>query len=862
MRMTKKITSIVLAVLMVVSMMVVGTVAASAATTVTSAAEFNAIADADGEYVLGADIDLGNGYLIIPEGRTVTIDFADYTYTSKWGIENHGTLTVKAGTGGATGTKNVFDNFGTLTVKSGTYAAPSGYGVYAEANSTTTIENGTFTAQECCVCTIAETHDATITIKNGTFTSADNSVLSGNGSTGAGNNTWTISGGTYNANIQSAGYVAAGIYAPNNDTWTISGGTFNVTNGVGICQRAGVVNVKGGTFNVTGDGTTGKVGDSRVVVPSGTAVVYDSKANYPAQSDDDKTTVTNVTVNAPTSVVQVKNDGDATRITVSGGTFDNEVASEFIDPIYEYDADSDKIIAKDDLTPVWEWVDSTSASYRYQAKLTLKDGDDVVYTKNYDPTTVTANTADGSFTYSCAAKKVANISYGPIADKLVEADGVIMTSWELYKAVNTGGSWKLGKNLNCTYYNAVADGFKLDGQGYKLTTTTINASYAMFQVKDKNSTFELSNVTLDGANKRYYAVSTWDKTSGGNNPNAEVTLNNVTIQNFASGNYTGAVYAFGSSTVNLNACTIVGNKVTAKTDDDADNTGAAIWAGAKATVNINGGTYDEILLHGGTSNATIDGGATVDTVRFGYTKITEDSTKMKAVINDATVNSVEKYTDFTPENVVMDPAQATVAAPEGYEWENSETAGMKTLVSANPLNPLEVAKASIIDGNAFGINVDYLKGTLLGVQKKTVAGQETSTQEGEKNMRFVAVIDTDLVQDPDVTDYGFVLAKVGTGKTTATTKFDNLKAGDDRAKTISAKGTYNNVCGTGDYSAYGDPTADTPYKYVTCAVNNVTDSDKIVARFFVKKDGKTYYAKYAAFNYNFTGCTAGWSDLG
>ena len=131
-------------------------------------------------------------------------------------------------------------------------------------------------------------------------------------------------------------------------------------------------------------------------------------------------------------------------------------------------------------------------------------------------------------------------------------------------------------------------------------------------------------------------------------------------------------------------------------------------------------------------------------------------------------------------------------------------------------------------------------------------------------MRFIAVLDTDLIQTmQDADDYGFVLAKANnTNKTYAEINYDAIKAGDDRVKTISAKGTSNNVCGTGDYSAYGDPTnTTTDYKYITCAVNNVTDDDKVIARFYYKKDGKTYYAKYAGHNYQYTGCMAAWSDL-
>ncbi len=897
MQMTKKVLSVVLAVMMVVSMMVVGTVfSASAATiTVTTAAEFDAAIQTSGEVVLGANInmaDVSKSYATVPTGADVTIDFADYTLTAYYGIENDGTLTLKAsGTGGINATGMAIDNFGKLTVESGTYTSShksyatihsedvcttlvkggtftndKGYGVYIYKNSNTTINGGTFTAEGWVVCSWAQTTGAKVTITNGTFTSTGNAVLSGNGTAGAGGNTWTIKGGTFNANADIAdteGYLSCAIYAPNDDTWTISGGTFNVKDGVAVCQRAGTVKITGGTFNVTGDGTTGKVGDSRVVVPSGSAVVYDSASNYPAQSDEDNTKISGGSFTTDqTPVAQVKNDGDATRITTSGGTFDQEVAAEFIDPVYEYDDATDKIVAKDDLTPVWDWIDSTSVSYRYQAQLTLKDGDTVVSTTVYSPT-IAAN-ADGSFTYSCTAKKVAGISYGPIANKEVAANFVIMTSSELSAAVKIAGEWKLGADLNTTT-NVVSNGFKLDGQGHTLTTSgSLLPAYSMFRSKDANTKFELSNITLDGNNGRYGAVEAYTS-NGGNNPNNEITLNNVTIKNFNNkSDYTGPVYAFGASTVNLNNCTITDNKVkttnvkvNGKAVSDADaaaNSGKSVWAGAKATVNINGGTYEEILLHGGTANTTIDGNATVDTVRFGFTNATEDSTKMKAVVNEATVNEVVSYTDFVEENVVKDPAKANVAAPAGYMWDDSATDGMKTLVSENPINK---AMAKADDGNKFGLTCNYKKGAILGVQLKSKAEVDApvtseSGQETGKDVRFIAVLDTNILRD--ATDYGFVLAKVDkdTNRKYSNTNFENLKANfGNGEKTISARDTFNNVCGD---PAYGDPRLDTAYKYITCAVNGVADNEYVVARFYVTIGGKTYYGKYAGHNYHFTGC--------
>ena len=138
---------------------------------------------------------------------------------------------------------------------------------------------GNVIAQEACVMAF---DGSEIVINGGTYTSYDNFVIGTNGTAGRGANKITVNGGVFNGGIQSAGYVACGIYVANSDTVIVNGGTFNVTNGCGILARSGNTTVNAGaTFNVTGDGTTGKVGDSKVTVPTGAVLVYDLAANYP-----------------------------------------------------------------------------------------------------------------------------------------------------------------------------------------------------------------------------------------------------------------------------------------------------------------------------------------------------------------------------------------------------------------------------------------------------------------------------------------------------------------------------------------------------------------------------------------------------
>ncbi len=106
-----------------------------------------------------------------------------------------------------------------------------------------------------------------------------------NGSKGQGNNTIEINGGTFNANIQSSGYIACGIYVANSDTVKVNAGTFNVIDGVGILARSGSTVVSDEVvFNITstqGGITSGWVGDKKINIPTGKEVVLDLLANYP-----------------------------------------------------------------------------------------------------------------------------------------------------------------------------------------------------------------------------------------------------------------------------------------------------------------------------------------------------------------------------------------------------------------------------------------------------------------------------------------------------------------------------------------------------------------------------------------------------
>lgn len=221
-------------------------------------------------------------------------------------------------------------NYGTLTIndskKTGEIISNKNSGIGIGANSNTTIVYAKITGQEGAIGGYKNTVGATLTIKDGIFNGIDNAVVIFNGSERTGNaNTITINGGTFNGTIQSSGYVACGIYAPWQDNITVNGGTFNITNGAGIVARAGNVTVTDGEFNTTGN-TTGRVGDSRVVVPC-SALVFDSGANYPALTDSSKLTINGgkFKSDANNIAVVIPDAGDTnTRVEVTKGYFTSD----------------------------------------------------------------------------------------------------------------------------------------------------------------------------------------------------------------------------------------------------------------------------------------------------------------------------------------------------------------------------------------------------------------------------------------------------------------------------------------------------------------------------------------------------------
>jgi hypothetical protein len=613
-----------------------------------------------------------------------------------------------------------------------------------------------------------------------------------------------IKGGTYTNTV--AGKNA--LYVSSDQGWTISGGTFNGNIMVksDLTMTAGTVN-----GNIIQDGKP------------------DYTTPYPWTNIPSDITISGGTVNGEI-VENADNNGN---IVVTGGTFAGD-ASEYVDMtdvVWVYTTTQGKT----------QYLKTSPSAY---ASGTYKLMKDITTTSYITPSTFGSNlTIDlNGHTYTSSASR----GYAVLLGR---------------NGTATSPNKFTLKNGTIVYTNASSEYAAVQAQGkyndIVIDNVTITSAVAGVAVLSENQNVTIKDSTITATDD--FALAT----NGSKTKNATITVKDSTL----TSNGSVGVYLPGDADATFDNATVSGTTAMYIKGGDVDIIGGSYTGtGDHADYSYNGNgcnaTGDAIVVENAGSaypanNVTISDDAALAVTGNGtyalgaYTKNDDDA--VEVALDDVTVPSAYGVGEATFS--FANGASITNAdTPEGYELQDNGN-GTATVVYA-PLNPLMVAAADINDGNAFEINSDYLKGTLLGVQKKSDVDDAEITseshQENGSDMRFVAVLDKDLLDDAD--DYGFVLAKVNTNKTCANTNFDNLKVDmGNGEKTISAKGTYNTVCGTN----YGDPESDTPYKYITCAVNSVDDSSKIVARFYYKKDGKTYYAKYAGHNYQYTGCTAG-----
>lgn len=177
---------------------------------------------------------------------------------------------------------------GSFVLESGTVSATN-IAVYADGSingagqaSSIEIRGGYVEAQEAAV--LVRGQGARAEITDGVLLCKDNAVVSGNGLPQYAGTEIEISGGTLIGKITTPGYIACGIYHPQRGTLKITGGDIRASGGVGILMRGGSLLLDkdpARELKITADGNgTGKVGDAALGVDAGNAVVLDQKSGY------------------------------------------------------------------------------------------------------------------------------------------------------------------------------------------------------------------------------------------------------------------------------------------------------------------------------------------------------------------------------------------------------------------------------------------------------------------------------------------------------------------------------------------------------------------------------------------------------
>ena len=242
--------------------------------------------------------------IMVARGRTVRLvtDLTDGI-----SVPANARLTIDLDGHSITADGVAIDNLGNVEVKGGTVVSTKGYAVRSGSGARTTLNGLTIRSVEGAVIT-GKAIGTQVTVVGCDMYASDNAVVAGNGSEGFGGNSVTVRNSKLTGGITSSGYVACGVYCPNDDSFEIDGCDVMVSGGCGVLSRAGKVLVKNTSISTTGS-ATGKVGDSRVVVPC-SALVFDEEAAYPSLSDDDSIVAYGCTLASETDAIAVMGEGD------------------------------------------------------------------------------------------------------------------------------------------------------------------------------------------------------------------------------------------------------------------------------------------------------------------------------------------------------------------------------------------------------------------------------------------------------------------------------------------------------------------------------------------------------------------------
>lgn len=372
-----------------------------------------------------------------------------------------------------------------------------------------------------------------------------------------------------------------------------------------------------------------------------------------------------------------------------------------------------------------------------------------------------------------------------------------------FKNFFNGASEKLSYSGNVTYNERGTSGVvisKLDGSG-AVSLAAKKMADGTYYDQITNNKFTVEDGVISGTVGSTGVAVVYNPTGSGENPVITPTYNTV---KFVNNQNWAKVYLYAWNG-NENIGNWPGVQITEKT---AGSDGFDVYT---AEFDLD---FKNIIFNNGSSEQTVD--IAFDSSVTGYCP-TEKNTSGKW--------KVETFTEDTPagdENIYTDS--------NGKEIDLGETISREA-----------------DDTELKGIKNEFKNLQILGVQKKK------NTE--EHDIRFVTVINNEIIKDAD--DYGYI-AVSAEGMENARSVAESFTLEKAPEKHIfSCKGTSNKI--SGDYGKSG---ADTKYKYVTYAVNDIGDNAAAVMFYIKDQNGKVFYAPYTnSVGTTFNSCSADWNAL-
>lgn len=256
------------------------------------------------------------------------------------------------------------------------------------------------------------------------------------------------------------------------------------------------------------------------------------------------------------------------------------------------------------------------------------------------------------------------------------------TLQEQINSAADGATITLTEDVTISQTILVDKNITIDGGSHTITSS-VNNKLGTFYINTGTCTLTIQNATIDGGNTASMAVVAYrGKANSGlttvdsgdrdnNNSGNVINMTNCTVKNFTGfpNSYAGAVYVFGLSSANLTNCTFSGNTTSLQSTDGAS--GADVWAGAAATVNIDGGSYQEVFVNSDKTNnssITVSNGAKVTELSVCVTENSGSTNQPSITVDNASVTNITTETgNIIPSSAVNQTNGGTVTnIPTAY----------------------------------------------------------------------------------------------------------------------------------------------------------------------------------------------------